>query len=450
MIRGAIWLGIAGLFARGLGALYRVVLVRLVGAEAIGIFQMASPIFRLALHLSTLGLPGPVAQMTSGARGRARRLQARRVEQTGLWLTLLATVATGALLALLTPWIGQRLLHDERSLLAVRVLPLWLLPAALGAVVRAIAQGRQMMADLAVTQSLEQVVRVGAVLGLALLAIPYGEATVAAAIVVGSAVGELASLVALAWRLRMGPPAWPPVAAPTSSRAGGGVWVLWSPLAVVRSLLRLASPLLLLQLVNNLTATINAVLIPRRLQAAGLVAADATILYGELTGMALPLLYLPMVAVWPITQVLMPDLAAQAAQERWKTVHHRVGRALLLAGGVGLASLALLTWQPDRIAGLLYGEPHIAAQVRILALSAPFAYLNHTLTAALLGLGETRTPLVTFLVASTLRLGLIHILVARPDLTILGAAWALVADELLSALLNGRGLWRRLRRPPDR
>jgi len=82
----------------------------------------------------------------------------------------------------------------------------------------------------------------------------------------------------------------------------------------------------------------------------------------------------------------------------------------------------------------------------VLALSAPFAYVNHTLTAALLGLGETRTPLVTFLLASSLRLGLIHVLVARPDLTILGAAWALVADELLSALLNGRGLWRRLRR----
>src|SRR5690606_22242041 len=121
---------------------------------------MASPIFRLALHLATLGLPGPVAQMTSDARGRARRLQARRVEQTGLGLTVVATLATGAGLALLTPWIGQRLLHDERSLLAVRVLPLWLLPAAVGTVVRAIAQGRQMMADLAATQTVEQVVRV--------------------------------------------------------------------------------------------------------------------------------------------------------------------------------------------------------------------------------------------------------------------------------------------------
>src|SRR5690606_40155484 len=107
----------------------------------------------------------------------------------------------------------------------------------------------------------------------------------------------------------------------------GGVWLLCaSPLAVARRLLRLATPLLLLQLVKNLTATINAVLIPRRLQAAGLTAAEATILYGELTGMALPLLYLPMVAVWPITQVLMPDLAAQAAQERWTAVQRRLGQ----------------------------------------------------------------------------------------------------------------------------
>src|SRR5690606_36912904 len=80
----------------------------------------------------------------------------------------------------------------------------------------------------------------------------------------------------------------------------------------------------------------------------------------------------------------------------WTAVQRRLGQALGLAGAVGLASWALLAWQPARMAGLLYGEPQIAGQVRVLALSSPFAYVNHTLTAALLGLGETRTPLVTF------------------------------------------------------
>lgn len=448
MVRGAIWLGVAGLFARGLGAVYRVALVRLVGAEAIGIFQMVFPVFRLALHLASLGLPGPVAQMVSEALGRSRRLQARRVEQTGLLLTGLATLAVGIGLTLLTPWIGQGLLTDPRSLLAVRLLPIWLLPTTLGMLLRAVAQGRQRMGDLALTQSLEQVARVGAVLGMAALAMPRGQAAVAAAIVLGSAVGETLSLLFLGVRLNLRADTWRGMPPRSGTRLAGDLWiVLLGPLAVARNLLRLASPLLLLQLVNNLTATVNAVLIPRRLTAAGLASTDATILYGELTGMALPLLYLPMVAVWPITQVLMPDLAAQAARQRWETVRQRLVRALLLSAAVGVASTLLLVWAPARIAGFLYGAPNIADQVRILAVAAPFAYVNHTLTAALLGLGETRVPLISFLLASALRLSLIHILVAQPHLTILGAAWAFVADEVLSTLLNGRGLLRRLRRP---
>ncbi|BAS28835.1 oligosaccharide flippase family protein [Limnochorda pilosa] len=449
MLRGAIWLGAAGLFARGLGAVYRVVLVRLVGAEAIGLFQMAFPVFRLALHLATLGLPAPVAQMTSDALGRSRALQSRQVERAGLALAALATLAVALGLSLLTPWISQRLLTDGRSVLAVRALPLWLAPAALAMLLRAAAQGRQLMADLALAQSVEQVARVGAVLGLALLALPRGQAAVAAAIVLGSALGEAASLFFLAARLGVLP------GRRTLSRIGlhpsrtpGRVWVmLLDQVPVGRALLHLAAPLLLLQLVNNLTATVNAVLIPRRLAVAGLAPAQATTLYGELMGMALPLLYLPMVVVWPITQVLMPDLAAQAARGRWGTIRHRLGRALALAAAVGLGSMALFLWQPARISELLYGAPHVADQVRILALSAPFAYVNHTLTAALLGLGDTRTPLATFLAASALRLALIHALVARPSLAILGAAWALVADEVLSALLNGRGLLRRLSVP---
>ncbi len=61
---------------------------------------------------------------------------------------------------------------------------------------------------------------------------------------------------------------------------------------------------------------INVSLIPRRLLAAGFSMGEATELYGQLTGMVMPLLYMPMLLVFPVATVLTPAIADAAASGR--------------------------------------------------------------------------------------------------------------------------------------
>ena len=55
LVAGAVTLALAGAVTRGIGAVYHVVVVRVAGPEALGLFQMAMPIHSLASGAASMG-----------------------------------------------------------------------------------------------------------------------------------------------------------------------------------------------------------------------------------------------------------------------------------------------------------------------------------------------------------------------------------------------------------
>jgi stage V sporulation protein B len=58
-LQGAVILSVAGVLSKILGALYRIPLARLIGAEGMGLYQMAYPIYTTILALATSGCQWP-------------------------------------------------------------------------------------------------------------------------------------------------------------------------------------------------------------------------------------------------------------------------------------------------------------------------------------------------------------------------------------------------------
>jgi stage V sporulation protein B len=56
-LQGALVLAAAGLVSKLLGILYRIPFARLVGAEGMGLYQMAYPIYTMVLAVATAGFP---------------------------------------------------------------------------------------------------------------------------------------------------------------------------------------------------------------------------------------------------------------------------------------------------------------------------------------------------------------------------------------------------------
>lgn len=63
---GVVVLFLAGVIAKVLGAIYRVPLTWILGAEGLGIYQLVFPIFSLLMVLASAGMPTAISKVVAG------------------------------------------------------------------------------------------------------------------------------------------------------------------------------------------------------------------------------------------------------------------------------------------------------------------------------------------------------------------------------------------------
>lgn len=454
LVAGAVTLFLSGLFTRAVGTIYRILLVRTAGEAVLGIFQMTMPIYKLGWTLATLGLPVAIARLTADAMGRRQRVTAYRLRRVGLALTLYAAIGVALVFLFGSGFLAETILTDGRTRLPLALMGALLVPAALCASYRGALQGEERMGPVALSTAVEALIRFPVVLYLVILLLPKGMEWGASGIVLGLTIGEVFSLLVLVWAMRRPYGVHPDEVArtgrlpiPSPRPADRRVrFHLFDHVPLSRRLLKLGLPVSGAGLLNNLLSIASVALIPRRLGLAGFTMDEAIRLYGRLSGMALPLLYMPMVAVQPIVQVVIPSVSSRFATGGRSAVLPLIRRAFLLSFAVGCGAAAAFLLLPDLLTRILYGVSDLGSMVRPLAFVAPFAYVGHVAAGILYGLGKTGTVMIHSAAGNLIRLGLIWHLASQPEWGIYGVLIGSMADYMVTAVLNTAALLRMLRR----
>ncbi len=430
-IYGALVLMAASFFNRVLGFLYQVWIIRILGPEGIGLFNIAYPIYVLALVLASAGIPVAIAKLTAEEVARNNLREAYRIFHVAFACIVVIALLTTAVTVAALPFISTFVFPNPRARLCFASLIPGISIVALCSAFRGFFQGLQQMTPTAVTQSLEQVVRVAAGLGLAYLWLPRGleYATMGAAL--GVVLGELAGfavMLGIFCRHRPAVPRRPSWPAPAP----------W--LQIGRRIFDLAVPVTLTRFAACVFMSVDAVLIPSRLQAAGLSQAEATGAYGQLVGMAETLVFTPSLITISLATALIPAVAEAHATKDRPLLHRLMGQALRMTVLGGLPCAAVLLLLPRELCAALFGYPEAGAILGILALGGPFLYYQQTSTGILQGLGYAGRPLRNLVVASLFKTVGVYYVAALPQWHILGTAAVTAGHHMIIALLNSADL----------
>lgn len=446
LIKSVLALFSSALFGRVMGTAYRVALVRVAGQDAVGLVQLALPVYRIARSLATLGLPVAIAKLTAErteVQGRPDLSAFRMGLQLTLWAGLLAFLVQ----ALFSRFWSVGVLSDGRTEIAVLVLAALLPLIAVTQALRGAVQGLQRQDFLAGSDAAEVAIRIPVTLFLVALAVPSGPCWIAAAVAAGFIAGELGSLVILWLGLRKAVVS-PQYASGRRVLARSGV----QPLRL-RDLVGLGLPLMVTGFLNNVMSVVTVALIPRLLQEAGMALTDATRAYGRLSGMALPTLYMPMVAIYPVAQVALPEITRLASHKDSAALirlRHLVRKVYWGTSAVVLCVVPFLWFQADWLGAMLYGDATVGELIRPLAVAVPFAYLGTVSMGTLHGLGCTAWTMVSSMTGNALRVVLVYFLAGQPGWGIIGVLWAFIVDSAVTGALDILGVvWvmRKNRRP---
>ncbi len=427
-IYGALVLLLAASFNRVLGFIYQILMIRLILPEGMGLFAMVYPVYVLIIVLATAGIPVAIAKLVAEEMALNNPAGAHRIFFTCFLFLILSSVLLSLLCLLSTPFLITYVFPSPRVYyIFISLLP-GVIIVALCSAIRGFFQGLQQMEPIALSQSLEQFVRVLSGLFFARLLMPRGIEYAAIGASLGVVIGELAGFILIIghyFKYRHRFPAGKQDHLPPGR-----------PGRLAARISSLAVPVTLTRFTSTLFLSLDAILIPQRLQAGGVSLAGATAIYGQFVGIAQSLLFVPGIITISLATALVPAISDAISADKFQLARARCETAVRITILAGVPFAIIFIFLGNKICGYIFGYPEAGDILRILALGGPFLYLQQTTTGILHGMGRAVLPFKNLFIASVFKLCGIFYLTGQPDLGIYGAAAVIAASFVIMAILN--------------
>ncbi|WP_342571528.1 polysaccharide biosynthesis protein [Paenibacillus sp. FSL R5-0749] len=469
LLQGAFVLGLAAIISKIIGAFQKIPLQNLGGDGVFGIYNTVYPLYMLIVTLAAAGLPLAVSKFVAEQNALGRPEESRRIIRLssvllgGIGLIMALLMYAGA--PLIADMIGNR--HVVPSIRAASWALLFV-PVMTG--LRGYFQGLQQMVPTAVSQVVEQTIRVTVMIVLLLWLMRRDASleTIAAGAMMGSVAGGLVGLLTmLGYMVRhrrkgreVGPglldlrrsstgrevgsdrherqehqehrpvtPQKKTVSAISPALAdrspSNGEWI--------KTLLMYAIPVCLGSLAVPLMNLVDTFTVPRLLRGEGLDELQSMVSFG-IYNRGLPLVQLVTMLATSLSVLFIPAMAEARLKGGPEAVRQQAGLALRWFWLIGLAASAGLAVLAEPINRMLYGDAAGTEALRYMALTAAGSTVSIIAAALLQGLGAVRAPAFSMLAAAGVK-ALLNVMLV-PALGISGAALAGAVAYMLAAGLN--------------
>jgi stage V sporulation protein B len=429
-IKGAAILTAAGLAARVMGFGYRVILTRIIGAEGMGLYQMAYPIYTVLLVISRSGIPVALAKLIADKIAADKKKEAYKIFKVARKMSFVVGLLISIIMALLAKPLISLLSLDPRSYYAVLAISPAIFVVSIMASYRGFFQGLQDMVPTAKSQILEQFIRMFTMVGLVIFLVPYGLEFAAAGASFGAVSGALGGLVILLiiYSKRK--------EKIFSFLENGHDSVELSSKNVVKRIISLGVPITLGALVMPLMSLVDLVFVPNRLQDAGFMVREATELYGMFSAVAMPLVNFPTIITVSLSASLVPAIAEAYTLGKEKLIHYRTQTALRLTILISLPAAVGLFLLAEPLTEIIFATPGAAVPLRFVSWGVFFIALQQTSTGILTGIGKTSIPARNLMVGAVFNAFINYTLTAIPAFGIRGAALGTSIGFAIAAFLN--------------
>ncbi len=429
-VKGAIILTVAAAVSRALGAIYSIILPRVIGPDGFGLFQMAYPVYNIIFFLAAGGLNVAISKLVAEKLTLGDRWGALRVFRTSLFVLALLGLVSSLGLYLGANFVAVEIMGDPLAAPSIAAISPAIFFVAVMAAFRGFFQGMQRMEPTAQSQVLEQIMRVSTMFVLAYLLLPRGVEMAAAGAAFGAVTGAVAGLFFLIFLFARERVRWRRTA--PRSRRGSGEDLM----ELVKRLAALAIPISLAGIILPIIQFADAAIVPSQLQVAGHPVEEARALFGFLA-MGFKVVFMPTIVTAALSMSLVPAVSEANALGHMSIVRSRSMAGLRLTFLFALPAVVGLYLLADDIATLLWPQfPEAGGPIAWLSAGLLFISVQQTSSGILQGLGRPVIPARNLFIGALVKVLLTLVLVPRPAFGAMGAALATVLGFLVASSLN--------------
>lgn len=404
-----------GVFTRIISFVFKIYLSRALGAEAIGLYQIAVSVFYLFASVSAGGIPVVLSRKTAENHALKNDNDFDLVT-SALILGLTLSLSISVILAILNNNLSF-LFSDPNACPVFLVMIPALISTSVYSVIRAWLWGKKQFSAFSATETAEELLRI--LFSVLLLSGIISGVTGVYAVAVAFTVSDVIVAIILFVLFFI---------------KGGR---LQKP-TKIKEILFPSAPVTAMRVFSGLVATLIALILPLRLIAFGMSPSEATASYGRVAGMANPLLFAPNAIIGSLAIVLVPEMSASGAKNDYATLNKHLTSGInftfLISGLFMVIYLAL----GREITTILYKDTLSGEYLRYASfLMLPTGLMQLT-NSALNSIGKEHRAFIDYLVGNLFLIA--AVLVLPKYIGIYSVAVASMLSTLITCVLNAYAL----------
>lgn len=360
-----------------LGFLYRVYMSRTIGAEGVGLYQVALSIFGFILTVICSGTPVTVSRLMTKYKTENSPVKVKRVISSGLFYAVAVSLPVCILLYSFPSVMGIAF-SDKRCLDIFYVILPSLVFTSVYSVLRGVFWGNKDFLPYSVIELLEEICMI--ITGIALIGLSKD-------VFVGAKYAGVAVLVSFVFSFSLAVT----VFFIRKNR-------LTNPFYEFKSLVASSTPVTAMRTVNSLAVSLVSVILPLRLVASGYTNSEAMSLFGSAMGEAIPILFIPTSLIGSFTLVLIPEVSENFYGKKYYYLKCDVEKAIRFTVLLTCVFIPLFAVLGEEIGVLIFDSYECGEYLSLSAFLMLFIGLSNVTTSILNSIGlETKTLLYSMI-----------------------------------------------------
>lgn len=384
-VKSTLILMLGGAITKILGMIIKIVTNRLIGVEGLGVYMLITPTFMLLIAIAQLGFPIAISKLVAEEKNNNKNLVF-----SSLPISLTINIIIMIILLFSSSYISNNLLHDKRTLYAIRSIGFVLPFISISSILRGYFFGKQRMFPHIISNVTEDAVRLITIIIGVPIALKKGIESAVSFIVLSNIVSELSSILVLFFFLPKNFKITKEDISPNKKN--------------IKDILNISIPTTGSRLIGNIGYFLEPIILTFFLLKTGYANTYIVKEYGILNGYVMPMLLLPSFFTLAISQALIPIVSKSYSDNNIIYVKKKIKQSILFSSLIGIPATIIFILIPEIPLKLIYNTTSGSTYMKYMAPIFLLYYFQAPLSSSLQAMGKAKDSLKGTIIGVSVKL----------------------------------------------
>lgn len=426
LLAGTMTLIVIGFIVKVLGLVNRIVIARILGTEAMGIYMLAIPTMILLITIGQLGFPIAISKIIS-ENSIKKKNSDKSILITSVNLSLRISLVLVVLIFFVAKFVATSLLNEPRTYYSILTFAILVPFCSLSSILKGYFNGLKIIYIPALAQLFEQIVRITTSILLVLYFTPMGIEYAVFGAILSISIGEIIAFIFLFSVL---------IKEKKLSYLHFKLSDIKVDKGVSSDIMSISLPATGTRLIGSLSYFFEPIIFVFAAGMIGITQYTINTYYGQIAGYVLPVLMIPSFIAVAVATPIIPIISEKFAVKDTKGIETNINLAFSISFMTGVIASIIITIYAKELLLLLFNN---ASSEYMLKISAPFFiifYFQLPITSVLQAIGRAKKAMYNSLVGNIIKLLLTFILVTNVRINLLGLPIAILASVLYVTIAN--------------